>query len=93
MKEVDYSRVLQYYINLNNHTITPILLAGVEKLDITIPSQLQSALTYLLLAATHSNCRNHHTVSYLVSSIQVMDGIDSLHRSYSMRMSQNRTHT
>ena len=72
MKQVDYSRVLQYYINLNNHTITPILLSGVEKLDVTVPSQLQSALTYLLLASTHSNCRNPHTVNYLLTSIRVL---------------------
>ena len=72
MKQVDYSRVLQYYINLNNHTITPILLSGVEKLDITVPSQLQSGLTYLLLASTHSNCWNPRPVVYLINSIQVM---------------------
>ena len=72
MKQVDYSRVLQYYINLNNYTITPILLLEVEKLDIRVPSQLQSALTYLLLASTHSNCRHPHTVNYLLTSIQVL---------------------
>lgn len=85
MKHVDFSRVLQYYINLNNSTATPVLLAGVDILDVTIPSQLQSALTYLLLASTYENCRNVQTVNHLVHRIQV--GMDCWVINYSITLS------
>ena len=80
MKTIDFSRVIEYYIHLNNTSITPILLTSIQHLvasplsphsqDVSQPSQLQSALIYLVLARCNDSCRNEETVASLVASIR-----------------------
>ena len=81
LRSVDFTCLLQYCINLNNSSITPILLTYVENLvstfllsltqDIRQPCQLQSALTYLVLSRTRENCKNPAIVTSLVKRIRV----------------------
>ena len=81
MRSVDFTCLLQYCINLNNSSITPILLTYVENLvsllffphsqDIRQPCQLQSALTYLVLSRTRENCKNPTIVTSIVKRIRV----------------------
>lgn len=80
MKAVDFSRVIEYYIHLNNASITPILLTSIQHLvtppppphtqDVSQPAQLQSALIYLVLARCNDSCRNAETVTSLVASVR-----------------------
>ena len=80
MKAVDFSRVIEYYIHLNNASITPILLTSIQHLvtppppphtqDVSQPAQLQSALIYLVLARCNDSCRNAETVASLVASVR-----------------------
>lgn len=80
MKAVDFSRVIDYYIHLNNASITPILLTSIQHLvtppppphtqDVSQPAQLQSALIYLVLARCNDSCRNAETVTSLVASVR-----------------------
>ena len=80
MKAVDFSRVIEYYIHLNNASITPILLTSIQHLvtppppphtqDVSQPAQLQSALIYLVLARCNNSCRNAETVTSLVASVR-----------------------
>lgn len=80
MKAIDFSRVIEYYMHMNNTSVTPILLTYIEHLvlahspthrqDVTQSSQLQSALIYLVFASSQENCRNPGTVASLTRSIQ-----------------------
>ena len=103
MKAVDFSRVIEYYIHLNNASITPILLTSIQHLvtppppphtqDVSQPAQLQSALIYLVLA----RCRNAETVTSLVASVRqllaqrpavVADLLERLFGSFTVPQSQ-----